>query len=167
MRALPPQGFYGSIAKGPLPYRYFFSRDHNPAITGPFETEKEFNLALSEHSRQNWADNGKHGWISDFFARNLPYALQGHRSTFTHSDLHRQNILIQQTTDPLSGNKHYTIAAIIDWETAGWYPAYWEYAAAFALFQWVDDWPEKFEKIVDPWPLEAAMLRFVHQDLEY
>lgn len=169
IQSLPSEGSYGSVVKGPLQHRYFFSRDHNPAVTGPFETEESFNLAIAERSRLNWADNGNgiHGWISDWLRRNLPSALKEHRSTFTHSDLHRQNILIRKTLDELSGNSNYTIAAIVDWETAGWYPAYWEYAAAFALFQWVDDWPENFEKIIDPWPLEAAMLRFIQQDLEF
>lgn len=167
IRSLPSSGFYGSVARGSLRHRYFLTRDQNRAITGPFEREEDLSFALSLQSRTNWEDNGRHGWISDFFARNLPSSLTGHQSIFTHSDLHRKNILIQQTVDPLSKEKHYTVSGIVDWETAGWYPAYWEYAAAFALFQWVDDWPEKFEKIVDPWPLEAAMIRFVHQDLEY
>jgi hypothetical protein len=52
----------------------------------------------------------------------------------------------------LAGAEEYRIAAIIDWETAGWYPSYWEYAYIFALFQWVDDWPASVERIIDPWP---------------
>lgn len=167
IRSLPSPGFYGSVARGPLQHRYFLTSDQNRSINGPFETETDFGLALSLRSRLNWEFNDRHGWISDFFARNLPSSLNGHQSTFTHSDLYRKNILIQQTADPSSKEKHYTIAAIVDWESAGWYPAYWEYAASFALFIWVDDWPEKFEKIVDPWPLEAAMIRFVHQDIEF
>ncbi|KKZ62343.1 hypothetical protein EMCG_03261 [[Emmonsia] crescens] len=167
MRSVPPQDFFGSVAKGPVPHRYFFSRDNNPAVTGPFQDEKDFNLALAERSRQNWADNNRHGWISDFLTRNLPSALKGHDSLFTHSDLHPQNIIVRQTAGPQSATKHYVVGAIVDWETAGWYPAYWEYAAAFALVQWIDDWPESLEKVVDPWPLEATMLRFVHQDLEF
>lgn len=39
---------------------------------------------------------------------------------FTHGDLGMQNILIQNGK----------IAAIIDWECAGWYPEYWEYTRA-------------------------------------
>ncbi|KAI0532884.1 hypothetical protein GGR58DRAFT_517372 [Xylaria digitata] len=52
-------------------------------------------------------------------------------------------------------------------EDAGWYPSYWEYAACFVDFEWFDDWPEKIECIVDPYPLESAMLRLVRQDLDY
>jgi len=40
---------------------------------------------------------------------------------FTHGDLGVQNILVR---------KDATVAAIIDWECAGWYPEYWEYTMA-------------------------------------
>ncbi|KAI0894345.1 kinase-like protein [Annulohypoxylon nitens] len=39
-------------------------------------------------------------------------------SVFTHGDLTPRNIIVQGTR----------IAGIIDWETAGWFPDYWEYA---------------------------------------
>ncbi|KAM5471843.1 hypothetical protein MauCBS54593_003249 [Microsporum audouinii] len=166
IRSLPPKGFFGGVMGGPVPHRYFYSREKNPAITGPFEREEGFHLAIAERSRQIWTGNNRHGWISDFFARNLPIALKGHGSVFTHSDLCPQNIIIQ-IIDSESSTKRYRVGAIIDWETAGWYPTYWEFAATFALLQWFDDWPESLEKILDPWPLEGAMLRFVHQDLEF
>lgn len=150
-----------------MPYRYFFTKEKKPTINGPFQNERDFNLALAERSQQNWELNKRHGWLSDFFARNLPLAPKGHDSVFTHSDLHQENIMVRETIDPQSSAKHYVVSAIVDWETAGWYPAYWEYAAAFALLVWSDDWPESLEAIIDPWLLEAAMLRLVHQDLEF
>lgn len=39
---------------------------------------------------------------------------------FTHGDLSRLNILARGDD----------IVGIIDWETAGWYPSYWEYTTA-------------------------------------
>lgn len=39
-------------------------------------------------------------------------------SVFTHGDLTPRNIMVQEGR----------ITGIIDWETAGWYPDYWEYA---------------------------------------
>ncbi|KAF2455602.1 kinase-like domain-containing protein [Lineolata rhizophorae] len=167
LRSLPSPGYFGSIAKRPLRHRYFLERNNDPIITGPFDREEDLSLALAKRSEQNWRDNGRHGWVSDFFARHLPTSLKGHQPTFTHSDLHPQNILIREVVNAGSQDASYEVSAIVDWETAGWYPAYWEYAAAFALFQWVDDWPLFFEKFIDPWPLEASMLKFVHQDLEF
>ncbi|KAI2607857.1 kinase-like protein [Hypoxylon sp. NC1633] len=40
-------------------------------------------------------------------------------SVFTHGDLTPRNILVDETGH---------ISAVIDWETAGWYPDYWEFA---------------------------------------
>ncbi|KAJ3740055.1 kinase-like domain-containing protein [Lentinula detonsa] len=46
-----------------------------------------------------------------------PVHTRDYRITFTHSDLNPHNILV----------KDDHLAAIIDWEFAGWYPEYWEY----------------------------------------
>lgn len=40
-------------------------------------------------------------------------------SVFTHGDIAPRNIMI---------NKRGRITGILDWELAGWYPSYWEYA---------------------------------------
>ena len=45
-----------------------------------------------------------------------PYGIR-----FTHGDLGVQNVLVRDDA---------TVAAIIDWECAGWYPEYWEYTMA-------------------------------------
>ncbi|KAI0028428.1 kinase-like domain-containing protein [Vararia minispora EC-137] len=46
---------------------------------------------------------------------------QSHRTVFTHGDLAPRNVLVKGTR----------IVAIVDWETSGWYPEYWEYTQAF------------------------------------
>lgn len=38
---------------------------------------------------------------------------------FTHSDLHRSNILTTRS-------EPYHVIAIVDWEQTGWLPVYWE-----------------------------------------
>ena len=56
--------------------------------------------------------------------------------------------------------------SVIDWEDAGWYSAYWEYAVAFGAFVWHgDDWPSVIESIVDPWCAEATMLKLIIDDV--
>ncbi|KAK3984643.1 phosphotransferase enzyme family protein [Cladorrhinum sp. PSN332] len=42
---------------------------------------------------------------------------------FTHADLVACNILVTSGPNP-------KVAAVIDWEQAGWYPSYWEYCKA-------------------------------------
>lgn len=119
-------------------------------ITGPFGNEQDFSKAMSLPCSQYWTENGLHGWLSDFFARNFPSALSGHQPNFTYRDLYRRNIPVRKVNNEHLEIDNYEVVAIVDWESVGWYPAYWESASSFALFQWIDDWPERFEKIIDP-----------------
>jgi aminoglycoside phosphotransferase (APT) family kinase protein len=48
------------------------------------------------------------------FLRNM--MKHNHGIVFAHGDLHPGNILIHDGR----------VAAILDWEMAGWYPEYWE-----------------------------------------
>lgn len=96
LRALPSPGIFGGVCGGPLPHRYFFSMDKDPRITGPFSGEEDFCRALVLRSRKNWELLERRGWMTDFFARQLPTVLRGHGSVFTHSDFQRKNILIRE-----------------------------------------------------------------------
>ena len=58
------------------------------------------------------------------------------------------------------------MTGIVDWELAGWYPRYWEHAVTFAHTMWDGYWEAKFETFIEPWPLEAAILRLVKVDIE-
>jgi thiamine kinase-like enzyme len=59
---------------------------------------------------------------------------------FTHGDLSSLNILAR-------GDK---IIGIIDWETAGWYPSYWEYTTACYVNRQNYFWREEIDKFLDP-----------------
>ncbi|KAF7292740.1 Kinase-like protein [Mycena indigotica] len=63
---------------------------------------------------------------------------ESYRTVFTHCDLAPRNIII----------KDKKIAAIVDWEMAGWYPEYWEYTQAEASNSYCRPWGfwEVFEK---------------------
>ncbi|KAM4065489.1 phosphotransferase enzyme family protein [Hirsutella rhossiliensis] len=171
LRSIPSPGYYGGVFGGPLPHRYFFSADHNPRITGPFYAEEDLCHALVLRSRENWNTWGRRSWMTDFFARHLSRALSGHRSVFTHSDFQRKNILIAEeesssVTPGFIEKKTFRVTAILDWESAGWYPTYWGFALCFAYFDWSDDWPEKVEMILDPYVNESALMRLLGQDLD-
>ncbi|KAG2413371.1 hypothetical protein HFD88_002560 [Aspergillus terreus] len=166
MRALPSPGFYGSVNRGPVPHKYFFSREEDPAVTGPFQTEEEFGKAIALRSQTMWSESKSHSFLSDYLARHLPYALRNHPPTFTHGDLYREN-LVRKVANSVTNEEEYEVAALVDWETAGWYPSYWEYAHIFPLLQRIDDWPEYIEKILDPLLHEGTMMRVVFSDLEF
>ncbi|OTA90524.1 hypothetical protein M434DRAFT_397896 [Hypoxylon sp. CO27-5] len=83
---------------------------------GPFSTEDEFNQMLrSPH-------------IPDVVHRS------GHKIVFTHGDINMRNILV---------DKNGRLSGIVDWETAGWYPDYWEYTKAYYVtklkWRWLRD----------------------------
>ncbi|KAH8433372.1 uncharacterized protein LDX57_011006 [Aspergillus melleus] len=56
--------------------------------------------------------------------------------TFTHTDLHRGNIIIT-SFNPLQ-------IAIVDWQQSGWYPDYWEYCKLLYTCSYEDEWRIKF-----------------------
>ncbi|KAI1825458.1 kinase-like protein [Xylaria intraflava] len=50
-------------------------------------------------------------------------------SVFTHTDLAPPNILVDES---------YTIVGLLDWESAGWFPDYWEYAKLHSQVKFED-----------------------------
>jgi len=71
---------------------------------------------------------------------------------FSHGDLSSLNILVD-------GER---VVGIVDWETAGWWPPYWEYTTAHQVNPRNPSWAEHVDKVVDPWP-EALKMDQVRQ----
>ncbi|KAI1389528.1 phosphotransferase family protein [Hypoxylon trugodes] len=167
IRSIPSPGIFGNVTGGPLRHRFFQWLEPDPRITGPFFKEEDLNMALALRSHKNWEGTGRRAWMSEFFTRNLPGALTGHPSVFTHADLQRKNILVLEVPGSQPGPRQFKVTAVVDWEDAGWYPSYWEYTTCFVDFQWAANWPEHVELIIDPHISEAGILRLVRQDLEF
>ncbi|PKX88601.1 kinase-like protein [Aspergillus novofumigatus IBT 16806] len=68
---------------------------------------------------------------------------------FTHGDLSSLNILVRQDD----------IVGIIDWETSGWYPSYWEYTSAHQVNPQNSFWVHEIDKFLQAMPEELAMER--------
>ncbi|KAF5370998.1 hypothetical protein D9615_010025 [Tricholomella constricta] len=62
-----------------------------------------------------------------------------YRTVFTHGDLGPHNILW----------KDGKIVSIIDWETAGWLPEYWEYTMCCFTGPELPSWWEMYEQVMD------------------
>lgn len=61
---------------------------------------------------------------------------RGHKIVFTHADLNTRNILVDLVPLP-DGTSGWRLTGIVDWETAGYYPEYWDYTKAlFEGFRW-------------------------------
>ncbi|KAK6823247.1 hypothetical protein RU639_005786 [Aspergillus parasiticus] len=88
--------------------------DEDPRINGPFEILENFYLGMALHLQKQEERNGKHPWSSEWFARHLPQALKDHSSTFTHSDLLKQNIMVQELpqSDGYSG-RQFEVTALL------------------------------------------------------
>lgn len=112
-------------------------------IWGPFATIRDFHRALA-----NDADPE-----ADY--RNLPpdlpelfsfYRQPFGKPVFTHGDPSSLNILVNRDE----------VVGIIDWETAGWFPPYWEYFCAKNLIYNVFS-EEEMDMFLDPMPHELKM----------
>lgn len=77
----------------------------------PILTDNDLRARIQERYLHN---NG--GSFSDDLTDILP---RSSVSVFTHGDLTPRNVMVDNAG---------RIAGILDWENAGWYPDYWEYA---------------------------------------
>ena len=167
VRSVPSPGIFGSVTGGPIPHRFFDWMDQDSHIVGPFESSIDFHRGMALHLRKQYELNDRRPWSSEWFERQLIRTLADQQIILTHCDLIRQNILVQEQTDnDGNGQWWFQLTGIVDWELSGWYPKYWEYAAYFVDGLWEGDWEHRFESIIDPYPLEAAMLRLYKLDLE-
>jgi thiamine kinase-like enzyme len=108
--------------------------------------------------------NQQYSHKSDFYERHLSGILSNHPPVFSHSDIYRKNILVRKTSKHTWEKCDYDVS-LVDWEDAGWYPSYWDYAISFTHFRWDDDWAARFESFVEPWVAEAALVRMVYRDI--
>jgi hypothetical protein len=162
LRELPSPSYYGSRGRGHMPNSIFWDAEGaylNPAISGPFETEADFNNGIVLKSRSVDEQNKRRGYKTDFYERFLPVVLRGHSPTFTHGDFQRKNVIVRRNEqNELEGHEDDYEVTLIDWEMAGWYPDYWEYCAAACAFAFSDDWADKVGDILDPYPVEYPWL---------
>ncbi|KAF5639454.1 phosphotransferase family [Fusarium tjaetaba] len=74
------------------------------------------------------------------FSQNLRFSdepsRRGHKIVFTHGDLNPRNIMMERISNS-AGARGWRLSGIIDWETAGYYPEYWDYTKSmFESFRW-------------------------------
>lgn len=141
MRGLrPPEGTrVASVDDGSL----FDCRIPGPSLRfGPFDTIQDFH----QHLRMGMKFDSR-------LDTDIQELIRGQSKTwplmFTHGDLSSLNILVRGDD----------IVGIIDWETAGWYPSYWEYTSAHQVNPQNSFWVHEIDKFLQPMPEELAMER--------
>ena len=148
---------YRSVANQPLRDEVFWTGDQNVNLAGPFKSDSELKTAIVEIYKLN--NNAHIKGKADYCERMFSSELRSSKPVFTHGDLQRKNIILQNDS---SSKKRIVI---VDWETAGFYPEYWEYARAYQSIRFTDDWESYICGVLSPLPREHNMLRIVFRDL--
>ncbi|KAJ0163445.1 hypothetical protein CTA2_2990 [Colletotrichum tanaceti] len=139
----PPEGTcVGDVDGGP----FYDCRLPSKLLWGPFATTRDFHEALAT------------GFDFDTHYANLPddvhelfefYRQSSTRLVLTHGDLSSLNILVQGDD----------VVGIVDWETAGWLPPYWEYTCAKYVNPYNEFWAAEIDGFLEPMPHELRMER--------
>lgn len=142
LRRIPPPKDTGvcNADHGPI----FDMRLPHQNCWGPFSSIREFHLALLDgHDFTLTSCDSFPGLkeLSSFF--NQPSG----QPVFTHGDLSSLNILCR-------GDE---VVGIVDWETAGWFPYYWEYVTAWKVNPYNTFWQDEVDKFLEPLPYEREM----------
>lgn len=143
--AAPPGVGVSNIDGGPI----FDHRLPRKSSWGPFATIQDFHRELRSgiHAgdiQDDASSPGVKGMAS--------FHEQAWQSpVFTHGDLSALNILVR-------GDR---VVGIVDWETAGWYPPYWEYTSAKHTNPQNLWWQDEVDKFIAPMPeaLEMETIR--------
>lgn len=114
LRAIPqpePQGWIGSSSRGA--FRDFHIRSNE--TYGPFPSEAAFNtFRMGCFAKFSYSEEPTTKARLARIGREMPVASD---IVFTHGDITRRNLLVDDNAK---------VVGIIDWEQAGWRPAYWE-----------------------------------------
>lgn len=125
----------GPIYDGRLPGDSFW---------GPFPTIHDFHRELRggvDEPAYAGTAIPELGPLIDFHNQPWPYPV------FTHGDLSSLNILAR-------GDE---VVGIVDWETVGWMPPYWEYASAWNVNPHNRFWQQEVDHFLEPLPEALAM----------
>ena len=135
---------------GEFQWDFHHQSDHK---YGPYPDEHGFNDGIMEAiSRASpWpinTDPESVGYNNLYATRQLVHSLRDHEIVFTHGDLNAGNIIIR---DDLT-------VVILDWCTAGFYPAYWEWYKATWHGTFKPSFIRQVERYIPPYWVEASIM---------
>jgi aminoglycoside phosphotransferase len=138
-----PMPRIGNICGGP----FYDCRLPAKVLWGPFATTRDFHQALVEGvsvdiSLEKLSPEQRE--LRELFTY---YRRSSDELILTHGDLSPFNILVHKDD----------VVAIVDWETAGWFPPYWEYTCAKHANPWASFWAEEVDRFLTPMPYELEM----------
>jgi aminoglycoside phosphotransferase len=115
LRSVPPPEGAGisCLDGGP----FYDCRLPSKLLWGPYDSVRGFHSALANDADIDVDYANLPGDVSELFAF---YRQAGDQLVLTHGDLSSLNIMVEADE----------VVGIMDWETAGWFPPYWEYTCA-------------------------------------
>lgn len=164
----PWPDFFGGLDGGGLPHYLFYSQHGDEKFLGPFSGEPAFVAGLVGNYRALVERNHRPDYKARFYEKYLAHVLQGHRPTLTHGDVQQKNIMVVENTSRPNnqGGRSFDIM-LVDWESSGWFPDFWEFFCASypLIFQWDEDWSWRVQEFVQVWPAEMAIMQLIDKDL--
>lgn len=149
LRSVPYQGdSVSNLDGGPV----HDCRLPQTSFWGPFSTISEFHLALRNKVTLKALEQQNHSTLSPIAVSDIRELITFHDSikrspVLTHGDLSSFNILICNDA----------VVGIIDWDTAGWLPYYWEYTTAWHANPQNHFWQKEVCNFLDPQEEELHM----------
>ena len=151
MRAVVPQSHnYGTTGIASVKGGTFREDRFDDEYMGPFEDERAYH---------DWrvsvvqAISTRHQPTMERLKIIRKELQDDHDIVFTHGDLNPGNVLIKVLGD---GDVH--IVAVLDWEMAGWRPAYWEYVKCMHCMGGSDtEWGEFVGMVLQKYEKEKAL----------
>ncbi|KAJ5715454.1 phosphotransferase enzyme family protein [Penicillium malachiteum] len=126
----PVPNFYGSLDGGGLHTFLFRNNNDHRNYLGPFFCKSEFVAGLVGNYRALTNRNDLPNYKARFYEKYMFRVLEGHRSVLTHGDLQQKNIMVvENKSSNCEGRRSFDVV-LVDWESAGWYPDYWEFFIA-------------------------------------
>ncbi|KAI1314076.1 kinase-like protein [Xylaria venustula] len=125
----------GSIYDPRLPTQSFW---------GPFRCIDDFHSQLRDNLPLDIDPSDAPADLLELFAF---YEQPFTETRLTHGDLSSSNVLV----------KGDEVVGIVDWETAGWFPFYWEYVCAWNVNPQNKFWQQEVDKFLVPMPHELRM----------
>ncbi|KXJ89833.1 kinase-like domain-containing protein [Microdochium bolleyi] len=139
---VPDQATVSSVGGGP----FYDCRLPSGLLWGPFDTIREFHKALAGGIDFDIDYAGMPDDVHELFEF---YRRSDHQLVLTHGDLSSLNILVDGDD----------VVGIVDWETAGWFPRYWEYTCAKYVNPYNEFWEQEIDKFIEPMPYELGVER--------
>lgn len=155
LRSIPSQTIgVSNLDGGPL----YDCRLPQTSSWGPFDTIYDFHLALRNNITIRSLEAQTQSSLGPATISDIEKLVAFHESVIrppvlTHGDLSSFNILVRNDK----------VVGIIDWETAGWLPYYWEYTTAWHANPQNFFWQEEVDNFLDPLKAELGMEKIRRQ----